>query len=120
MKDYLVMPRGLYYEGRSKCIPEILQLTEIVLIVDQIQRSTINIESCTHWYSLVAQENKNNKKRGLYFLCSNCYAQQTDKNSEWNPIIKSKWQNRKESPHKTMEISVITRLLQWFLYLIHA
>lgn len=70
MRDYLVMPRGLYYEGRSKSIPEILQLTEIVLIVDQIQRITINIESCTHWYSLVAQENKNNKKRGLYFLCS--------------------------------------------------
>jgi hypothetical protein len=81
---------------------------------------TINIESYTHWYFLVAQENKNNKKRGLYFLCSNCYAQQIDKNSEWNPIIKSKWQNRKEARHKTMEISVITRLLQWFLYLIHA
>jgi hypothetical protein len=81
---------------------------------------TINIESCTHWYSLVAQENKNNKKRALYFLCSNCYARQTDKNSEWNPIIKSKWQNRKASRHKTMEISVITRLLQWFLYVIHA
>jgi hypothetical protein len=80
---------------------------------------TINIESYTHWYFLVAQENKNNKKRGLYFLCSNCYAQQIDKNSEWNPIIKSKWQNRKEARHKTMEISVITRLLQW-LYLIHA
>jgi hypothetical protein len=79
---------------------------------------TINIESSTHWYSLVAQENKNNKKRGLYFLCSNCYAQQTDKNSKW--IIKSKWQHRKESRYKTNQISVITRLLQWFLYLIHA
>src|ERR1043166_5182865 len=81
---------------------------------------TINIESSTHWYSLVTQENKNNKKRGLYFLCSNCYAQQTDKNSEWNPIIKSKWQNSKESRYIAMGISVITRLLQWFFYLIHA
>ncbi|MGA8912695.1 MAG: hypothetical protein WB443_07550, partial [Nitrososphaeraceae archaeon] len=117
--DYLVMPRGLYDEGRSKCIPEILQLTEIVLIVDQIQRITINIESCTHWYSLVAQENKNNKKRGLYFLCSNCYAQQTDKNQNG---IRSLNPNGKieESRHKTMEISVITRLLEWFLYLIPA
>jgi hypothetical protein len=73
---------------------------------------TINIESCKHWYSLVAQEDKNNKKRGLYFLCSNCCAQQTDKNSEWNLIVQSKWQNRKELRRKTMEISVITRLSQ--------
>jgi hypothetical protein len=81
---------------------------------------TINIESCTYWYPLVAQENKNNKKRGLYFLCSNCYAQQTDKNSEWNLIVKSNWQNRKGLQRKTIKISAITRLSQWFLYLIHA
>jgi hypothetical protein len=65
---------------------------------------TINIESSTHWYSLVAQENKNNKKRGLYFLCSNCYAKQTDKNSEWNTI----WQNRKGLDIK-QKVSIITR-----------
>ena len=70
---------------------------------------TINIESSTHWYSLVAQENKNNKKRGLYFLCSNCYAKQTDKNPKWNPIINAKWQNGKELQHKTNEISIIIR-----------
>jgi hypothetical protein len=70
---------------------------------------TINIDGCAHWYSLVAQDNKNNKKRGLYFLCSNCYAQQTDKTSEWKPIIKSKWQNRNELRHKAKEVSVIMR-----------
>ena len=40
-------------------------------------------ESNGYWYSLVTRDNKT----CLYFLCSNCYAKQTDKNPEWNPII---------------------------------
>ena len=54
-------------------------------------------ESNGYWYSLVTRDNKT----CLYFLCSNCYAKQTDKNSEWNPIINTKSQNRKELEHKT-------------------
>jgi hypothetical protein len=45
-------------------------------------------ESNGYWYSSVTRDNK---KRCLYFLCSNCYAKQADKNSEWSPF----WQNRK-------------------------
>jgi hypothetical protein len=48
-------------------------------------------ESNAYWYSLVTRDNK----RCLYFLCNNCYAKQTEKNIEWNPIIDAKWQNRK-------------------------
>ena len=62
-----------------------------------------NKEINNHWYSLVTLYNK----RSLYFLCSNCYAKQTDKNPEWNPIINSKLQNRKKLQHKTKEISVV-------------
>lgn len=62
-----------------------------------------NKESNSHWYSLVSRYNK----RSLYFLCNNCYAKQTDKNSEWNTIINAKWQNRKELQHKTKEVSVV-------------
>jgi hypothetical protein len=48
-------------------------------------------ESNAYWYSLLTRDNK----RCLYFLCSNCYSKQTDKNIEWNPIINANWQNRK-------------------------
>jgi dTDP-4-dehydrorhamnose 3,5-epimerase-like enzyme len=55
-------------------------------------------ESKGYWYSLVTRDNKT----CLYFLCNNCYAKQTDKNPEWNPIIiNTKSQNRKELEHKT-------------------
>jgi ethanolamine utilization cobalamin adenosyltransferase len=56
-----------------------------------------NKESNGYWYSLVTRDNKT----CLYFLCSNCYAKQTDKNPEWNQIINTKSQNRKELEHKT-------------------
>ena len=50
-----------------------------------------------HWYSLATSG-----RRCLYFLCSNCYAKQTDKYLEWNPIIiNTKSQNRNELEHKT-------------------
>jgi hypothetical protein len=58
-------------------------------------------ESNGYWYSLVTGDNN---KRCLYFLCSNCYAKQTDKNSEWNTI----WQNRKGLDIK-QKVSIITR-----------
>jgi hypothetical protein len=60
-------------------------------------------ESNSHWYSLVTRDNK----RCLYFLCSNCYAKQIDKNPEWNPIINAKWQNREELEHKIKKIPII-------------
>jgi hypothetical protein len=51
-----------------------------------------------YWYSLVTRDNKT----CLYFVCSNCYAKQTDKYLEWNPIIiNTKSQNRNELEHKT-------------------
>ena len=51
-----------------------------------------------YWYSLVTRDNKT----CLYFVCSNCYAKQTDKYLEWNPIIiNTKSQNRNEVEHKT-------------------
>ena len=64
-----------------------------------------NKESNSHWYSLVSRYNK----RSLYFLCCNCYAKQTDKNSEWKTIIAAEWQNRKELQHKTNKVSVVVR-----------
>ena len=63
-----------------------------------------NKETNSHWYSLVSRYNK----RSLYFLCSNCYAKQTDKNSDYT-IIDAKWQNRKELQNKTNEFSVVVR-----------
>jgi hypothetical protein len=42
-----------------------------------------NKESNSHWYSLITRDNK----RSLYFLCSNCYAKQVDKNPKWSPMM---------------------------------
>jgi hypothetical protein len=61
-----------------------------------------NKESNSHWYPLVSRYNK----RSLYFLCSNCYAKQTDENSDYT-TIDAEWQNRKELQHKTNEVSVV-------------
>jgi hypothetical protein len=47
-------------------------------------------QSNGHWYSLVTRDTNN--RRHLYFLCSNCYSKQTNKNTQW---VHSKWQNRK-------------------------
>jgi hypothetical protein len=60
-------------------------------------------ESNSHWYSMVTRDHK----RCLYFLCSNCYTKQTDKNPQWNPISNAKWQNRKELEHKIKKIPII-------------
>ena len=62
----------------------------------------MHIPSCLqivyYWYSLVTRDNKT----CLYFVCSNCYAKQTDKYLEWNPIIiNTKSQNRNELEHKS-------------------
>ncbi|MFL6326740.1 MAG: hypothetical protein ACJ71F_19450 [Nitrososphaeraceae archaeon] len=41
-------------------------------------------------------------------LCSNCYAKQTDKNTEWNPINNAKRQKGKRLDIK-QKISIIIR-----------
>jgi hypothetical protein len=55
-------------------------------------------------YSSITRDNK----RSLYFLCSNCYAKQTDKNTEWNPINNAKRQKGKRLDIK-QKISIIIR-----------
>ncbi|MFL6411342.1 MAG: hypothetical protein ACJ71K_08885 [Nitrososphaeraceae archaeon] len=61
-------------------------------------------ESNGYWYSSITRDNK----RSLYFLCSNCYAKQTDKNTEWNPINNAKRQKGKRLDIK-QKISIIIR-----------
>jgi hypothetical protein len=101
IKEYLVMLRALKDAG----------LTCIIMINRFCSHCGSNTgydrtkESSSHWCSLVTRDNK----RCLYFLCSSCYAKQTDKNPKWNPIINAKWQNGKELQHKTNEISIIIR-----------
>ncbi len=64
-------------------------------------------ESNGYWYSLVTRDNKT----CLYFLCSNCYAKQTDKNPEWNPIINTKSQNRKELEQMQLKNALSPRVV---------
>jgi hypothetical protein len=61
-------------------------------------------ESNGDWYSSITRDNKTS----LYFLCSNCYAKQTDKNTQWNPIINAKRQKGKGLDIK-QKISIIIR-----------
>ena len=52
-------------------------------------------QSNGQWYSLVTRDSSS--KRCLYFLCSNCYLKQTNKNSQRiHAIINVQWHNRKE------------------------
>lgn len=62
-----------------------------------------NKESNSHWYSLVSRYNK----RSLYFLCSNCYAKQTDKSGIRLLMLNGKIE--KNFNIKRMKFSVVVR-----------
>jgi ribosomal protein L44E len=78
-----------------KCNAEIIMANRVCSYCGSHTYYENDKQSNGQWYSLLTQDSSN--KRCLYFLCSNCYLKQTNKNTQRiHAIINVKWQNRKE------------------------